>query len=108
MIKLSRWAKNNDITYISAYNMFKNGNLPVRAIQWENGTILVDDEADITSCSVIEDNTKKSFSIKLDIDLNKGNLSGADQREILDKINELSDLVAIKLGFSVISKIWKP
>jgi putative resolvase len=42
-IKLSQWAKQNNLTYVSAYNLFKHGKLPVHAIQLETGTILVEE-----------------------------------------------------------------
>lgn len=41
-IKLSQWAKQNNITYTTAYAWFKNNKLPAKAIQTDTGTILVD------------------------------------------------------------------
>lgn len=41
-IKLSQWAKQNNLTYITAYNLFKANRLPVKAIQLASGTILVE------------------------------------------------------------------
>lgn len=43
-MKLSTWAKANDMTYQSAWNLFKKGNLPVMAVQLNNGTILVEED----------------------------------------------------------------
>ena len=43
-MKLSTWAKANDMTYQSAWNLFKKGNLPVMAVQLKNGTILVEED----------------------------------------------------------------
>lgn len=40
-MKLSTWAKQNGITYRTAYSWFKTGNLPVKAEQLSTGTILV-------------------------------------------------------------------
>lgn len=40
-MKLSEWARENDLTYVTAYRLFKGGKLPVEAIQLETGTILV-------------------------------------------------------------------
>jgi putative resolvase len=40
-MKLSAWARKNDITYQTAWNWFKSGRLPVQAIQTATGTILV-------------------------------------------------------------------
>jgi predicted site-specific integrase-resolvase len=42
-IKLSQWAKQNNLSYVSAYNLFKQSKLPVHAIQLETGTILVEE-----------------------------------------------------------------
>lgn len=46
-IKLSQWAKNNSLTYTAAWRMFKNGTLPVKAIQLETGTILIEEGSGI-------------------------------------------------------------
>lgn len=43
-MKLSEWAKKHNLTYITAYRMFKNGQLPVQAIQTTTGTIMVEEE----------------------------------------------------------------
>ena len=43
-MKLSEWARKNDITYRTAWKWFHNGQLPVRATQLETGTILVFEE----------------------------------------------------------------
>ncbi len=43
-MKLSKWAKSQDISYVTAYNWFKHGKLPVKAIQTATGTILVQEE----------------------------------------------------------------
>ena len=40
-MKLSQWAKEQGITYATAWNWFKKGTLPVRAEQMKTGTILV-------------------------------------------------------------------
>ena len=41
-MKLAEWAKNNGISYLTAFRWFKAGTLPVKkAIQTESGTILV-------------------------------------------------------------------
>lgn len=40
-MKLSDWAKKNGLTYQTAYKLFKDGNLPVPALQLNTGTILV-------------------------------------------------------------------
>ena len=40
-MKLSHWAKKNGLTYPTAWKLFRDGNLPVPAIQLKTGTILV-------------------------------------------------------------------
>lgn len=40
-MKLSEWAKENGVSYKTAWRWFKNGTLPVPAEQTESGTILV-------------------------------------------------------------------
>lgn len=84
--------------------MFKAGKL--NAYQLPTGTIVVEDDP-LTSCTV-KDAGGKTFTVELDVDLNSNKLSGKDQKEILDQVNKLADLVAEKLGFSVISKAWRP
>lgn len=41
-IKLSKWAKQEGISYRTAWNWFRAGKLPVPAIQMPSGMILVD------------------------------------------------------------------
>ena len=43
-MKLSQWAKNNGLSYKTAYNLFKQQKLPCKSIQLQTGTILVEDE----------------------------------------------------------------
>ena len=43
-MKLSTWAKIHGFTYQTAWNLFKSGNLPVKAEQLQNGTIIVSEE----------------------------------------------------------------
>ena len=40
-MKLSQWAKDQGLSYKTAYRMFKAGKLPVHSEQLETGTILV-------------------------------------------------------------------
>ena len=40
-MKLVDWARENGISYLTAYRWFRKGILPVRAIQMPTGTILV-------------------------------------------------------------------
>jgi putative resolvase len=41
IMKLATWAKENGISYITAYRWFKSGILPIKSIQMSTGTILV-------------------------------------------------------------------
>jgi putative resolvase len=41
-MKLSVWAKQQGISYRTAWNWFKAGKLPIPSIQTKTGTILVD------------------------------------------------------------------
>lgn len=43
-MKLSEWARKQGICYVTAFNWFKQGKLPVPAIQTVTGTILVQEE----------------------------------------------------------------
>lgn len=43
-MKLITWAKNNGISYMTAYRWFHSNKLPVKAYQTETGTILVQDD----------------------------------------------------------------
>jgi hypothetical protein len=108
MIKLSEWARRNNLSYTSAYNMFKNGKLPVKAQQLETGTILVQEQGK-TSCKVVEEASGRCFNLELDLDLNDLGLRGEDQRELLDAFGLLADKIAVKLGYAGrINKLWMP
>ena len=43
-MKLTDWAKQNGLSYVTAWRLFRDGKLPVRATQLETGTILVHPE----------------------------------------------------------------
>jgi hypothetical protein len=108
VIRLSEWARINGYSYSGAYNLFKQGKLPVKAEQLPSGTILVQD-APKTSCKVTEEASGRNFNIELDLDINACGLSGEDQRGILDEIGKLADTIAHKIGFAgKISKLWRP
>jgi len=52
-MKLSEWARKNNISYKTAWRWFHKGQLPVRAKQLETGTILVfEDEPEVTDENV--------------------------------------------------------
>lgn len=43
-MKLSQWAKKNGLTYQTAFNLFKKGQLPGKVTQLPSGTILIEDD----------------------------------------------------------------
>lgn len=45
-IKLSKWAKNNDLSYQTAWNLIKAGKFPQKYIKLATGTILVEEETE--------------------------------------------------------------
>ena len=108
MVKLSEWAKQHGLSYRAAYNLFKQGKLPVRTKQLETGTILVENDAK-TSCKVVDEVSGRSFSLELSLDINDCGLTGEQQRELLDELSQLAESIANKLGFSVkLNKTWVP
>lgn len=83
-MKLSDWAKEQGIAYLTAYRWFKAGKLPVKAYQTESGTIIVKEENDQnTAIKKINDNFK-SFNedeiefIKKTIEFSQKNCSLSD------------------------------
>ena len=98
-IKLSRWAKNNDLSYATAYSLFKSGKLP-GATQLESGTILVEEPAR-TECRVKCSRTERSFTIKVDVDLSAQGLNDKNKKEILDSVASLGKKIAEKIGYEV-------
>lgn len=47
-MKLSEWARKNNLAYNTAHRLFKKGQLPVKAVQLESGTILIYENEDVT------------------------------------------------------------
>lgn len=45
-MKLSKWAKKVGLTYDTAYNLFRSGKLPVKSIQLDSGTILIEENSE--------------------------------------------------------------
>jgi len=96
-IKLSAWAKNNSISYNTAYNLFKSKKLP-GATQLKSGTILVEEPARI-ECRPKCFKTGRSFTIRIDVDLSAHGLSDGDSAEILDLVADLGKKIAEKIGY---------
>lgn len=83
-MKLSEWAKQQGISYKTAWRWFKDGKLPVPVRQTETGTIL------------IEDKTSDDGKVAL-----YGRVSSADQKPDLDRqISRLTKRVT-QMGLSV-------
>jgi putative resolvase len=87
-MKLSEWARKNDITYKTAWKWFHNGQLPVRATQLETGTILVfEDEPEKSS----QDNSVVLYC----------RVSGHDQKDDLERQAERLKNFASAKGWTV-------
>ena len=43
-MKLSQWAKKSGLSYQTAFNLFKKGQLPGKVTQLASGTILIEDD----------------------------------------------------------------
>ena len=72
-MKLSTWAKNNGIHYQTAWLLFKNGKLPVKAVQLKTGTILVKEDTEenivdrtVVYCRVSNNSRKKELEYQVE------------------------------------------
>ena len=83
-MKLIDWARENGLSYITAWRLFHAGQLPVRATQLPTGTILVHPER------------PASGSVAL-----YARVSGADQRRDLERQLERLSLYAVRNGLTV-------
>jgi len=81
-IKLSRWARDNDIHYQTAYRMHKSGTLPVSVYEAPSGRLYVE----------VDD--RREESEKKDFDL-YARVSSHDQKEDLEKqVKRLKDFAS--------------
>ena len=134
-MKLSTWAKINGLDYQTAWHLFKNGNLPVKAIQLKTGTILIKedqpmvDDKTVIYCRVSNHSRKKELEYQVDrcnqFCLSNGwSINSAykeiasgmnGNRKMLNKIldNPPSKLVVLhkdrltRFGFNYLSKLLK-
>lgn len=83
-MKLSDWAKDNGISYVTAWRLFRDGKLPVRATQLETGTILVHPEQP----------AKGGVALY-------ARVSGSDQRADLERQLGRLSLYAVRNGLQV-------
>jgi predicted site-specific integrase-resolvase len=72
-MKLSTWAKNNGITYKTAWIWFKDGKLPVESFQTTTGTILIKDdnkssipERNVIYCRVSNHSRKEEMKFQVE------------------------------------------
>jgi putative resolvase len=89
LMKLSTWAKQQGISYMTAWRWFRDGKLPVQAEQMPTGTIIVKDAAGADTKGVVL----------------YAHVSSAEQKPEMDKqIARLLDF-ASKKKFSVIQSV---
>lgn len=62
-MKLSDYAKKNNIHYMTAYRWFKSGKLPVPAYQTASGTIMVEDVPEDANNQAVSDLIKKTVEL---------------------------------------------
>lgn len=72
-MKLSVWAKQNGVTYLTAYNWFKAGILPVKSYQMPTGTIIVNEESEknekernVVYCRVSNQSRKEELNYQVE------------------------------------------
>lgn len=83
-MKLVDWARENGLSYITAWRLFRAGKLPVRATQLATGTILVHPEK------------PSAGSVAL-----YARVSGSDQRGDLERQLERLSLYSVRNGMNV-------
>lgn len=92
-IKLSKYAKNNGISYITAYRYFMKGEL--KGIQMPSGTILIDEE---TTNNALINNIKVVLYARVSSSENKDNL--------LSQMERLR-LYAVAKGYTVVDEVME-
>ena len=82
-MKLSEWAKKQGITYRTAWQYFKDGKLPVKAIQLPTGTVIVEEVCNSRTiskvaayASVPSSDQKKGLETQLDRIVQFANANG--------------------------------
>lgn len=83
-MKLSDWARKNNLAYQTAHRLFKNNQLPVKAVQLASGTILIYEE----ESTLPTDNAITIYA----------RVSSADQKEDLKRQVERLTLFAAAKG----------
>lgn len=100
MIKLSQWAKNQNLSYNTAYSLFKTGKLPCKSIQLDTGTILVEDSKK-TMCKMADKKSKRQFTVSIDLDLVSCGLCDDALTELQQDLERLAEKVARMIGFDM-------
>lgn len=83
-MKLIDWARENGLSYTTAWRLFRSGQLPVRATQLATGTILVHPEKPADGAVALY-----------------ARVSGSDQKQDLERQLERLSLYAVRHGLSV-------
>lgn len=78
-MKLNDWAKKAGVKYLTAYRWFKNGTLPVPAYQTDSGTIIVQDNSEVSEQNM-SGNSGDAMSVflKKTVEFSKNNSSIED------------------------------
>lgn len=93
-MKLSKWAKEHGIHYMTAYRWFHNGTLPVKAIQTETGTILVTENTINPQVSLMNENKLCYIYCRV---------SSHDKKADLNRQVERCNEFCLKNGWQVVS-----
>lgn len=92
-MKLSQWAKQQGITYRTAWTWFKNNTLPVNAYQSSTGTIIVEELS----------NVKQNNQNYVDI---YGRVSSTEKKTDLENQLKLCEQYCISKGYQI-RKVYK-
>lgn len=93
-IKLSQWARENSLSYHSAWRMFNAGKLPVKAVQLETGTILVE-----VGSGVDEDITRSKRAVVY------ARVSDSRQRSNCDSQAERLEAYCVGKGYDLVQTV---
>lgn len=94
-IKLSKYAKDNGISYLTAYRYFMNGDL--KGIQMPSGTILIDIEDEIKINNVVTNNRVVLYA----------RVSSSENKDNLQSQLERLRLYAIAKGYNIVNEVME-
>ena len=95
LIKLSKWAKLNGVTYRTAWNWYNSGNFPVKTVQLNTGTILAEDN------SIVNIENEKSCVVDI-----YSRVSSSNKRSDLQTQADLCEQYCLSNGLQI-RKIYK-